>query len=140
MTKIREKLNKTNDKKQMPEMILGRMQRRAGNTFNKTDAMRIHMLDRVSHIASREPSDTLPDRNYLASAPKDVTSTTTYSQGFRFSSQSIRRRLESSWVGPTNAALKHLKLATVAVGCVQKLGNKYGDSVYIEWPHNLVIW
>ena len=54
-----------------------------------------------------------PDHNYLAFALKDIESTTTpYSQGFRFLYRHTRRRLGSPWVGPINAAApKRLKLA-----------------------------
>ena len=52
-----------------------------------------------------------PDRSH---APKRVVSTTTrYSQGFRFLYRHSRRRLGSPWVGPVHAALKRLKLATI---------------------------
>ena len=51
-----------------------------------------------------------PDRNH---APKRIASTTPYySQGVRFLYRHSRRRLGSPWVGPINAPLKRLKLAT----------------------------
>ena len=59
-----------------------------------------------------------PDRNH---APKRIASTTPYSQGFRFLYRHSRRRSGSPWVGPINAALKHLKLATVTPGATSTL-------------------
>ena len=56
-----------------------------------------HSTEIVWYSASRKPSDTPPDRNYLAFAPKGIASTTPYSQGFRFLYQhSNSRRIESS--------------------------------------------
>ena len=65
-----------------------------------------------------------PYRSYLAFAPKGITSSTTvtpYSQGFIFLYRRCRRRLGSPWVGPTNATLKRLKLATVIPGATSTL-------------------
>ena len=59
-----------------------------------------------------------PDRNH---APKRIASTTPYSQGFRLFYRHSRRRLGSPWVGPINAALKCLKLATVTPGATSTL-------------------
>ena len=59
-----------------------------------------------------------PDRNH---APIRRASTTRYSQGFRFLFRHSRRRLGSPWVGPINAALKRLKLATVTPGATSTL-------------------
>ena len=70
-------------------------------------------IERVWYTASREPSDNPLDRNYLAFAPKGIASTTPSSQGFRFLYRHRRRRLGRPWIGPINAALKCLKLATV---------------------------
>ena len=61
-----------------------------------------HSIERVWSTASREPSDTPPDRNYLAFASKGISSTT-------------------PWVGPINAALKRLKLATATPGATSTL-------------------
>ena len=72
--------------------------------------------DSVWYAASRQPSDTPPDRNYLVFAPKGITSTTPYSQGLRFLYRHSLSHLGSPWVGPIKAALKHLKLATVTPG------------------------
>ena len=44
-----------------------------------------------------------------------------YSQGFMFLYRHSRRRLESTWAGPINAALKRLKLATVTPGVTSTL-------------------
>ena len=75
----------------MPEKI-GGMQRRAVNSLNKTDAWRIHvaraqhndrsLLERFWYIASREPSNSSLDRNFLVFAPKGMTFTTPFYQGF----------------------------------------------------------
>ena len=83
--------NKKNKNKNQTSEKLGRMQRRVGNNHKiKTDAWRIHAraqheeghsLESVWYIASHEPPDTSPDRNYLIFAPKSITSTP-YSQGF----------------------------------------------------------
>ena len=75
-------------------------------------------MKRVWCTTIRESCDPPPpDRNYLAFAPEGVmASTTPYSQGFRFLCRHSRRRLGSPWVGPINAALKRLKLATVTPG------------------------
>ena len=56
----------------------------------KMDDWRTHTeegrsLERVWYIASREPSDTPPDRNYFAFAPKGKVFTTPYTQGFQVS-------------------------------------------------------
>ena len=59
-----------------------------------------------------------PDRHH---APKRIASTTPYSQGFRFLYRHSRRRLGSPWIGPINAALKRLKLATVTSGATSTL-------------------
>ena len=59
-----------------------------------------------------------PDRNH---APKRIVSISPYSQGFRFLYRHSRRRLGSLWVGPINAALKRLKLATVTPGATSTL-------------------
>ena len=74
------------------------------------------IVERASYSASCEPSDTRPDRNDRAFAPKDVASISLYSQGFRFFYRHSRSRLGSFRVGPINAALKHLKLAIVTPG------------------------
>ena len=58
------------------------------------------------------------DRNH---APKRIASTTSYSQNFRFLYRHNRRRLENPWVGPINAGLKRLKLATVTPGATSTL-------------------
>ena len=79
-------------------------------------------LDRESLvIAGREPSDTPPNRNHLALAPKGIASTTPHSQGFRFIYCHSRRRLGSPWVGRINAALKRLQLAIVTPGATSTL-------------------
>ena len=61
------------------------------------------------------------DRNDLTFAPKDIASTTPHSQDFRFLYRHSRRRWGSPWVGPINAALKRLKLATVTPGATSTL-------------------
>ena len=63
-----------------------------------------------------------PDCNH---ASKCIVSTTLYSQGFRFLYRHIRRRLGNPWVRPINAALKHLKLATVTPGATSTLSTSY---------------
>ena len=80
-----------------------------------------HLIERVWYTASREAFDTPPDRNYLALSPKCITSTTLYFQRFRFLYRHSRRRLGSPKVGPINAVLKHLKLATVTSGATSTL-------------------
>ena len=73
-------------------------------------------LKRDWYIASRGPSGTPPDRNYLAFAPKGIISTTPPSRGLEAASllyQRSQRRLGTPWVGPINAARKRVKLATV---------------------------
>ena len=70
------------------------------------------MVPAASHLI------TSPDRNH---APKGIASTTPYSQGLRFLYRHSRRRLGSPWVGPINAALKRLKLATVTPGATSTL-------------------
>ena len=67
--------------------------------------------------AARHPIPS-PDRNH---APKRIASTTPYSQGFRFLYRHSRRRLGRPWVGPINASLKRLKLATVTPGASSNL-------------------
>ena len=92
-TKTKRQKERNNNTKHMPEKY-GRW----------------HSIERVWYSASREPSDTPPNRNH---AYKRKASTTPYSQGFRYIYQHSRRRLGSPWVGPINAALNPLKLATV---------------------------
>ena len=55
-----------------------------------------------------------PDRNH---ARNRIAFITPYFQGYRHS----RRRLGSPWVGPINATLKRLKLATVTYGATSTL-------------------
>ena len=62
-----------------------------------------------------------PDCNYLAFAPEVIAPTTPYSQHFKSLYRHSRRRLGNPWVGPINAALKHLKLATVTPGSILNL-------------------
>ena len=58
---------------------------------------------------------------YCNHAPKRIASTTPYSQGFMFPYRHSRCRLGSPWVGPTNAAQKRHKLATVIPGATSTL-------------------
>ena len=61
------------------------------------------------------------DRNYLAFAQKGVSYSIPYFQDFRLPYRRSRRRFGSPWVDPINAALKHLKLATVTPGVTSDL-------------------
>ena len=63
-----------------------------------------------------------PNRKH---APRRIASTTPYSQGFRLLFRYSRRRLRSSWVGPINAALKRLKLATVTPSATSTLSSAH---------------
>ena len=79
----------------------------------------VHLIERVWHSASREPSDTLP-----GSQPCTQTRSIyhiPYSQGLSFHYRHNRRRLGSPWVGPINAVRKRLKLATVTPGALSTL-------------------
>ena len=80
-----------------------------------------HSIKRVWYAGSREPSDTPPNQNYLAFAPKGIASTSLNSQGFRLLYEHRRRRLGSPWVGLINAGLKRLKLGTVTLDAASTL-------------------
>ena len=86
-----------------------------------------HSLERVW---CREPTDTSP--GYLTFAPEDIASTTMYSQGFGLLYRYSRRRLGSPWVGPINAALKRLKLATATQGATSTL-SACSVSLFLCW-------
>ena len=77
-------------------------------------------IERVRIVPAPSHPITSPDRNHTT--PKRIASTTVpYSQGFRFLYRHSRRRLGSTWVGPINATLKRLKLATVTPGTTSTL-------------------
>ena len=59
------------------------------------------LLERVWYIASREPSDTPPDRNSFAFPPKGKVFTTPYAQGFQVSLSRQPPPLGQS-LGPSN--------------------------------------
>ena len=100
-TKRMDKTDKTLTQKKKTENI-DMLQRKTG-TWRKHEA-RVqheegHSIKRVWYAGSREPSDTPPDHNYLAFAPKGIASTSLNSQGFRLLYQHRRRCLGSPWVG-----------------------------------------
>ena len=87
-----------------------------------------HSIERVWYSASREPSD-----NLLGSQPCTQTHSiyhTPYSQSFRLLYSQSRRRSGSPWVGPINAALNRLKLATVTPGATSTL-SAYSASLFL---------
>ena len=93
------------------------------------------MLPAASH-----PMPSL-DREQLAFVPKDITSTTPYSQGFQalLSAQPTPLR-ESLGVGPINAALKRLKLPTVTPGATLVLSTslflyRFSGAFYSSLTH-----
>ena len=117
-TRTRQNKNKTNQQKERNNNTKHMPEKKMGEE---------HSVERVWYSASREPSDNLPgsQQNY---APKRIASTTPYSKGLRHFYRHSRRRLASSWVGPINAALKRLKLATVTPGATSTLS---ASSVYL---------
>ena len=94
----------------------------ARNTKRVTRERGIGISPVVSHLIP------LSDRNYLAFAHKSITSTTVYHRGFRLLYQCSRHRFGSSLVGPINATLKHLKLATVTPGAASILSTYFASS------------
>ena len=63
-----------------------------------------------------------------------MTSTTPYSQGLQTSLyRHSRRRLGGPWVGPINAALKRLKLATVTPDAISTLSTSSASLVFCRF-------
>ena len=83
-----------------------------------------HSIVRVWHSASREASDTLPGSQPCTQTHSIYNSVLS---GFQVFYRHIRRRLGSPWVGPINAALKRLKLATVIPSPTLTLSASYAS-------------
>ena len=126
----REHQNKNKTRTKQKQNKKRQKEKNNNNTKLMPEKGKIRALDRENLVVPAA-SHPIPSPPYIQT---HGIYKTPYSQGFRFLDRHSRRRLGSNpWVGPINAALKRLKLATVTPGATSTLSASFA-SLFIYLP------